>query len=100
LQKWFQDYPIPKCPLRVFCLTPRAAILFTEWTFIGERTDLFNLNTATVEQLKARPGMGETYAEKIIKGRPYQGKEEVVQKKILSRAAYEGIKYKVVVKQK
>jgi DNA uptake protein ComE-like DNA-binding protein len=95
LQKWFQDYP-----LRVFCLTPRAAILFTEWAFIGERTDLPNLNTATVEQLKARPGMGETHAEKIIKGRPYQGKEEVAQKKILSCAAYEGIKDKVVVKQK
>lgn len=56
----------------------------------AEKTDLLNLNTVTVEQLKALPGMGIAYAEKIIEGRPYQRKEELVQRKILSRPAYEG----------
>jgi DNA uptake protein ComE-like DNA-binding protein len=59
-----------------------------------------NLNTATAEQLKALPGIGEAYTEKILKGRPYQRKDDLVQKKILSRTAYEGIKYKIVAKEK
>jgi hypothetical protein len=45
-------------------------------------------------------GVGAAYPEKIIKSRPYQRDDELVQKKILPRTAYEGISYQLVPKQK
>lgn len=58
--------------------------------YAAEQDDLLDINTATAEQLKALPGIGEAYAENIIKGRPYAPKDELVQKNILSRGKYEG----------
>ena len=66
----------------------------------AEKADLLDINMDTGDVLKALPGIGDAHSEKIIKGRPCQRKDELVQKKILPRAADEGITSKLVATQK
>ena len=66
----------------------------------AEKVGPLDINTATAEQLKALPGIDAAYTEKIIKGRPYQRKDELVQRKILPRTAYKGVMYQLVAMHK
>jgi competence protein ComEA len=81
-----------------FLLVP-FSVLNSSNTYAVEKADLLDINTATADQLKALPGIGDAYSEKIIKNRPYARKDELVQKKIIPRSTYEQIKYKIVAKQ-
>jgi competence protein ComEA len=62
--------------------------------------ELIDINTATKEQLIPLKGIGDVRAEAIIKGRPYKGKDELYEKKIITKALYDDIKDKIIAKQK
>ena len=57
-----------------------------------------DLNAATVDELTELPGIGKHEARRIVAGRPYHDKHDLVSKKILSAAAYEKLKDEVAVK--
>jgi competence protein ComEA len=62
--------------------------------------ELIDINTASKEQLEPLKGIGPVRAEAIIKGRPYKGKDELVEKKIVPQSVYNDIKEQIIAKQK
>ena len=80
--------PAPKAPAAESKMAP------------APKVELLDINSATADQLDALPGIGKAYSAKIIAGRPYKGKDDLVNKDIVPQKTYDGIKDKIIAKQK
>jgi DNA uptake protein ComE-like DNA-binding protein len=64
------------------------------------RAEPVDINSASKEELKKLPGIGDAEADKIIKGRPYLSKAHLVTHKIISDAQYQQVREQIVARQK
>jgi competence protein ComEA len=79
---------------------PKAAPAAESKMAPAPKAELLDINSATPDQLDALPGIGKAYSAKIIAGRPYKGKDDLVNKDIVPQKTYDGIKDKIIAKQK
>ena len=77
----------------VFTVAP-AAIAQAKPT--AATADKLDINTATPDQLKAFPGIGDAYSKRIIDGRPYTAKNQLITRGILPQATYNKIKDQII----
>jgi competence protein ComEA len=91
---------LPLLLFTVLASSPTRTLVGTMSPNQAIAADPLDINTATADQLRALPSIGDAYSKKIIEGRPYTRKDELVQKKIIPQATYDKIKDQIIAKQK
>ncbi len=89
----FAQAPAPKPTAPAAATTPAAK------PAPAPAAALIDINTASADDLDALKGIGKARAAAIVKGRPYKGKDELVQKGIVPQNVYDDIKDKLIAKQ-
>lgn len=79
--------------------TAKGAVAGGKAAAKGKAAELVDINSASVDQLKALPGVGDTYAKKIVDNRPYANKTQLKTKKVVPASVYEGISKLIVAKK-
>ena len=98
---------VPRCPFRLLGIS----VLVIASSFAGAQSgsvapqtalrtqtvgDPLDINTATPQQLKALPGFGDAYVRRVIAGRPYTAKNQLVTRGILPQSAYDKVSSRIV----
>jgi DNA uptake protein ComE-like DNA-binding protein len=91
----FAQAPASQAPAATAPAKPKAAPAATP----AANAPLLDINTASLEDLQALKGVGDVRAKAIIAGRPYKGKDELWQKKIVPKGVYKNIKDQIIAKQ-
>jgi DNA uptake protein ComE-like DNA-binding protein len=69
-------------------------------TKLAQARQLVDINSASAEALDKLPGIGPARAKAIIANRPYNGKDDLTQRKIIPPHVYNQIKDKIIARQK
>ncbi len=83
-------------PLAVIAQKPQKPAPAKPAAATAAATDKIDINTATADQLKAIPGIGDAYSKRIIDGRPYTAKNQLVSRGILPQGVYDKIKDQII----
>lgn len=86
----FSTLPLSMTAQKAAAAKPAAA------SAAAATADKIDINTATGDQLKAIPGIGDAYSKRIVDGRPYTAKNQLVSRGILPQGVYDKVKNQIV----